>query len=109
MAWLVRSEHVISSLRHSSRRVLIASSKNGSIRDDESTLLVRASIAVAWRLDFGVFVVRLSKDGSITSIRHHRRRLLPLVVVAIGETFIVPQKIAEHARLALGDIFEVIE
>lgn len=109
MAWLVRSDHVISSLRRSSSRVLIASSKNAAIRDDESTFLFRASIAVAWRLDFGVFVVRLAKDGSITSIRHHRRQTLPLVVVTFGETFLVPQKIAEHARLALGDIFEVIE
>lgn len=109
MAWLVRSEHVISTLNRAPRRLLFASSKNGVVDADESTLLNRFSLLISWRLDFGVFIVRLAKDGSITSLGYHRPRILPLFVVAVSETFVVPQKIAEHARLALGDVFEVID
>ncbi|MDA8196717.1 MAG: hypothetical protein M0019_05850 [Actinomycetota bacterium] len=109
MAWLVRSDHVISSLHRSSRRLTLVIKDRGELGGDESTLLRRGSILLALRLDFGVFIVRLGKDGSITSLRYHRPGILPILVIAMKETFIVPQKIAEHSRLALGDIFEVIE
>ncbi len=109
MAWLVRADHVISSLHRAPERLLFASVKNRQLPDDESTLLKPASILVTWRLNFGVFVVRLADDGSITSLRHHRGRAFPLFVPALRTTVIVPQKIAEHSRLSLGDIFEVID